>query len=106
MLRSVGHRRIAGELLIGEVRVVLDGSGGFYQIDAFTAFSLGEFGAPDGGIQCGGEKDVPGILSFAIVRVVAGCDEVADPQIGFGAVEVGLGEGVGREPTTSTISCL
>src|ERR1041385_7220225 len=53
-----GLRRIPRELLVGHVRVVLELPGWLDDVDAPAAFTAGELGAPDRGVERCGEVDV------------------------------------------------
>jgi len=56
-----------------------------------AAFADGQFRAPGGGFQHGGEVDVSGDATLAEVGGVARGDQVAGRQRGLGAVVVDLG---------------
>src|SRR3954452_17086251 len=49
---------IPRELLVGQVRVVLEVPGGLDDVDAPAVLAVGEFGAPDRGVERCGEVDV------------------------------------------------
>src|ERR1017187_9367475 len=88
--RAVRVRRVAGELLVRQVRVVLDGASWFHDVDPARAFADCQFCSPDSGVHCGRQIDVVGLLAAAEVGVVAGLDQIFRLQFGTCAVVVAL----------------
>ena len=48
---AVGPGDVAGELLVGEVGVVLERTGRLDEVDAPAVRAEGQLGAPDGGVE-------------------------------------------------------
>ena len=92
---AVGGGDVAGEFLVGEVRVVLERAGRLDGIDAAAGFAFGELGAPGRRLQSRGEVDV---LEAALDEIAAetGADQVADGEVGPGAVVEGGPGGTSR----------
>ena len=97
LARAVGLGRIAGEALVGEVRIVLERPGRLDDIDALTALTLGQLAPPDRRIERAGEVD-PRQLAVGVVGGEAGREKVAHGEVGAGAVVEGAGgvAGVGH----------
>ena len=85
-LRAIGFGRVAGEFLVCEIGVVDKGAGGFDLVDALAPVTLGQLGTPGRGFERGGEIGPARLLAAAVIRAVAGADQIAGAQIGAGAV--------------------
>src|SRR6476661_4091785 len=85
---AVGRGNVAREFLVGEVGVVIERTGWLDDVDAAAALSPRELRAPGRGLQRGAEIDV---LQPALdeIAAVAGPDEVADGEVGLGAMVKG-----------------
>ena len=70
---TVGTGRVAGEALVGEVGVVLEGAGRLDDVDPLAPLPLRQLAAPDRGVERGGEVD-PG--DFAVGNLLADGDQV------------------------------
>jgi hypothetical protein len=53
--RAIRQSRIAGKLLIGEVRIIDERAGRLDEIDTLSAVPGGKFGTPDGRIESAGQ---------------------------------------------------
>src|SRR5690349_1599621 len=75
--RAIGRGHVAGELLVREVRVVLEWARRLDDIDAASAFAPGEFRPPSRRVERGAEINV---LQAALHKIAseAGCNQVAD----------------------------
>lgn len=87
---TIGLGGVAGEFPVGQVGIIFNRPGRFYQVDPFRPFALGQLGAPDGGIQRGRQENIPGGLPLPKIGIIACLDPVADLQVGPGAVEISL----------------
>jgi hypothetical protein len=75
--RAKGSRRVARELLVGEVRVVLDRPGRLDDVDPSAPFADRELGAPGRGVERLGQVDELRVASLAKVRSATGLDQLA-----------------------------
>lgn len=89
---AVGACRVPRKFAIRQIRIVLDGSRRFDQIYASPTVTECQFGTPYGGIQRGGEKNVPRVFSFSVIGGLTGTDQVTGFEIGFGPVKISPGE--------------
>ncbi len=64
---AVRLRRIARELLVGQVGIVLERAGRLDDVDPPSPLARRQLGAPDGGIQGGGQVDIRRFLPLAVV---------------------------------------
>lgn len=61
LTRTIRLRRIAGELLVRQVGVILNRTGWLHDVDSFPSVAGGHLGTPDRRIQSAGQVD-PGRL--------------------------------------------
>ena len=54
---AIGGGRVAGEFLVRQVGIVLEGAGRFDEVDPLPAFAPGQLAAPDGGFEPGRKID-------------------------------------------------
>src|SRR5262245_41027087 len=74
-------RRIPWKLLVGQVRVVLEVPGWLDDVDAPAAFTAGELGAPDRGVESGAEVDVVHYAAGLEVRLAPRDQEIAHREL-------------------------
>jgi len=86
--RAIGPRRVARELLVGEVRVILDRPGRLDDVDPPRPVADRELGAPRRGVERGGQVHERRGPSLTVVRGAPHLDRVTGRQGGLGAVEV------------------
>ena len=82
-----GLRRIPRKLLVGQVRVVLELSGGLDDVDAPAALTAGELGAPDRGVERCCEVDVVHDPARFEVRFAPRNQQIAHREVGLRAVQ-------------------
>ena len=85
LARAVRFGRIAGEFLVGQVRVVDDLAGRLDDVDPPAPVADGQLRAPDRRLQRAGQID-PGQFSLAEIGAVADRDQVSRFQVGLRAV--------------------
>src|SRR5688500_1083704 len=83
-----GLRWIPGELLVGQVRVVLERAGWLNDVDAPATLADSEFGAPDRGVESCGEVDVVHHPAGFEVRFSSRDQQVAHREVGLRTVQV------------------
>src|SRR3954468_16438163 len=81
-------RRIPGELLVGDVGVVLELALWLDDVDTAATLAGSELGAPDRGVEGRGEVDVVHHPAGLEVRLAAGNQQVAHRQVCLAAVQV------------------
>src|SRR5690349_2799428 len=84
-------RGISWEFFVGEIGVVLDRAHGFNDVYASGPVANGQLRSPDGDIQVRGRVN-EFRFARAVIRIVAGGNDVSDAQAGFGPVEIALDE--------------
>src|SRR5689334_8868066 len=82
-----GVRWIPRKLLVGQVRVVLELPGRLDDVDAPTALTARELGAPDRGVESGGEVDVVHHAAGLEVRFAARYEQIAHSELRLRAVQ-------------------
>src|SRR5581483_5373887 len=104
--------RIPGELLVGQVRVVLEVPGGLDDVDASAALAGGELCAPDRRVERPGEVDVVHRAARLEVRLAPRDEQLPHRKVCLRAVQVharlvrlernGLARGAHRAMLAST----
>jgi len=80
---AVGPGWIPRELFICQIGVILDDAGGLHTIDPARQITHCKFSSPYRRIECCGQIDIVGFITLAIVRAMAGLQQVPQFQVGF-----------------------
>src|SRR5262245_8024312 len=81
-------RRITGELLVGQVWVVLERPGWLDHEDPAATLTAGELGSPDGRVERCGEVDVVHDSAGLEVRFAPRNEQIADGEVCLRAVQI------------------